>query len=154
MTDTNKLAQYVANWQDERNSAALYRALSELEPNPQLKSVYHRLGEAEERHSCFWEAKLRAARHPLPPFRLTGAPSSCSPDAGARPSCCPTSSPSSSLIVTSMTGSPKPKPAVCRSKNTPMPVSCRPSPVGRAQDWKAVALRNSKAATAPSGGLR
>ena len=71
MTDTNKLAQYVANWQDERNGAALYRALSELEPNPQLKSVYHRLGEAEERHSCFWEAKLRAARHPLPPFRLT-----------------------------------------------------------------------------------
>ena len=62
MTDTNKLAQYVANWQDERNGAALYRALSELEPNPQLKSVYHRLGEAEERHSCFWEAKLRAAR--------------------------------------------------------------------------------------------
>ena len=71
MTDTNKLAQYVANWQDERNGAALYRALSELEPNPQLKSVYHRLGEAEERHSCFWEAKLRTARHPLPPFRLT-----------------------------------------------------------------------------------
>ena len=71
MTDTNKLAQYVANWQDERNGAALYRALFELEPNPQLKSVYHRLGEAEERHSCFWEAKLRTARHPLPPFRLT-----------------------------------------------------------------------------------
>ena len=70
MTDTNKLAQYVANWQDERNGAALYRALSELETNPQLKSVYHRLGEAEERHSCFWEAKLRTARHPLPPFRL------------------------------------------------------------------------------------
>jgi len=71
MTDTNKLAQYVANWQDERNGAALYRALAELEPNPQLKSVYHRLGEAEERHSCFWEAKLRAARQSLPPFRLT-----------------------------------------------------------------------------------
>ena len=70
MTDTNKLAQYVANWQDERNGAALYRALFELEPNPQLKSVYHRLAEAEERHSCFWEAKLRTARHPLPPFRL------------------------------------------------------------------------------------
>ena len=71
MTDTNKLAQYVANCQDERNGAALYRALAELEPNPQLKSVYHRLGEAEERHSCFWEAKLRAAGQSLPPFRLT-----------------------------------------------------------------------------------
>ena len=71
MTDTNKMAQYVANWQDERNGAALYRAISELEKNPQLKKVYQRLGEAEERHSCFWEAKLRAARQPLPPFRLT-----------------------------------------------------------------------------------
>src|SRR3989442_11660673 len=70
MTDTNKLAQYVANWQDERNGAALYRAISELEKNPQLKKVYQRLGEAEERHSCFWEAKLRATTQPLPPFRL------------------------------------------------------------------------------------
>ena len=59
MTDTNKVAQYVANWQDERNGAALYRAISEVEQNPQLKSVYQRLAEAEERHSGFWEAKLR-----------------------------------------------------------------------------------------------
>ena len=46
MTDTNKMAQYVANWQDERNGAALYRAISEVEKNPQLKSVYQRLAEA------------------------------------------------------------------------------------------------------------
>jgi vacuolar iron transporter family protein len=70
MKNTNKLAQYVANWQDERNGAALYRAISELEKNPQLKKVYQRLAEAEERHSCFWEAKLRAAMQPLPPFEL------------------------------------------------------------------------------------
>jgi len=70
MTDTNRTARYVANWQDERNSAALYRAIAEVEQNPQLKSVYQRLGEAEERHSSFWEAKLRAAGQPLPPFRL------------------------------------------------------------------------------------
>ncbi|MCI0391832.1 MAG: VIT1/CCC1 family protein [Acidobacteria bacterium] len=70
MTDINKTAQYVANWQDERNGAALYSAISEVEQNPQLKSVYQRLAEAEERHSCFWEAKLRAGRQPLPPFRL------------------------------------------------------------------------------------
>jgi len=60
----------VSDWQDERNGAALYRAISELEKNPQLKSVYQRLAEAEESHSCFWEAKLRAARQPLPPFKL------------------------------------------------------------------------------------
>jgi VIT1/CCC1 family predicted Fe2+/Mn2+ transporter len=70
MTDLNKLAQYVANWQDERNSAALYRAISEVEQNLQLKSVYRRLSEAEERHSNFWEAKIRAVNHSLPTFRL------------------------------------------------------------------------------------
>src|SRR5215510_9856560 len=70
MTDTNRTDRYVANLQDERNSAALYRAIAEVEQNPQLKSVYQRLGDAEERHSGFWEAKLGAAGHPLPPFRV------------------------------------------------------------------------------------
>jgi vacuolar iron transporter family protein len=60
----------VTNWQDERNSAALYHAISEVEKSPQLKSVYRRLGEAEERHSCFWEAKLRSAGQSPPAFRL------------------------------------------------------------------------------------
>src|SRR4029453_8519717 len=60
-------------WPTGRTNATappLYRAIAEVEKNPQLKSVYQRLGEAEERHSRFWEAKLRAARQPLPPFRL------------------------------------------------------------------------------------
>src|SRR5882672_10124367 len=70
MTDPHNTAEYMANLQDERNSAALYRAIAEVEQNPQLKSVYQRLGETEERHSYFWEAKLRAAGQPLPPFRL------------------------------------------------------------------------------------
>src|SRR2546426_7026236 len=74
MADTNTMAQYVANWQDERNGAALYRAISEHETNPQLKKVYQLLGDAVERHSCFWEAKLRATRQPLPPFRLNWRP--------------------------------------------------------------------------------
>src|SRR5262249_55787713 len=69
MTDTNKTAQYRANWQDERNSAALYRAIAEVERNPQLKSVYQRLGETEERHSYFWEPNRGAPGHPLPPSR-------------------------------------------------------------------------------------
>src|SRR5262245_24776112 len=70
MTDHHKAADYAANLQDERNSAALYRAIAEVEPNPQLKSVYQRLAETEERHSYFWEAKLRAAGEPIPQFRL------------------------------------------------------------------------------------
>ena len=71
MIDTNRTTRYVTIWQDERNSAALHRAISEFEQNPQLKSVYQRLVEAEKRHSCFWEAKLRSAGQPLPPFRLS-----------------------------------------------------------------------------------
>ena len=70
MPDINKVAQYVANWRDERNGAALYRAISEAEKNPRLKDIYHRLAEAEERHSCFWEAKIRAIKQPLPAFKL------------------------------------------------------------------------------------
>jgi VIT1/CCC1 family predicted Fe2+/Mn2+ transporter len=68
--DTNKVAQYLTNWQDELNGAALYHAIAEAELSPHLKSIYQRLRQAEERHSCFWEAKLRAARQPLPPFSL------------------------------------------------------------------------------------
>ena len=64
MTDP-QAAQYKANLQDERNSAALYRAIAEAETNPQLKGVYRRLGETEERHSYFWEVKLRAAGRPI-----------------------------------------------------------------------------------------
>lgn len=70
LSKDNKVARYVANWQDERNSAALYSAISEVEANPQLKIVYERLAEAEERHSRFWQEKLRSLGYPLPPFRL------------------------------------------------------------------------------------
>jgi len=70
MTETNKLAQYMANWQDERNSAALYHAISEVEENPRLSGVYRRLGEAEERHSAFWESKILSAGHTPPTFKL------------------------------------------------------------------------------------
>jgi len=70
MTDASKVAQYQTNWQDELNGAVLYRALSEIEQRLPLKEVYRRLAEAEERHSCFWEAKLRATKHHVPAFKL------------------------------------------------------------------------------------
>jgi VIT1/CCC1 family predicted Fe2+/Mn2+ transporter len=62
MADPNveKIARYQDNWQDERNSAALYRALSAIEENPQLKEIYRRMAEAEEKHSNFWEVKIRS----------------------------------------------------------------------------------------------
>jgi hypothetical protein len=53
--------RYLANWRDEIDSAALYRALADLESDPRLADVYRRLAAAEERHAGFWEEKLRAA---------------------------------------------------------------------------------------------
>lgn len=57
---------YKASYQDEVDSAALYRALAEAEEQPQLARVYEQLAEAEERHVRFWEEKLRAAGEIIP----------------------------------------------------------------------------------------
>jgi VIT1/CCC1 family predicted Fe2+/Mn2+ transporter len=57
------------NWQDEIDSAALYRALSDLESDPRLADVYGRLAAAEERHAGFWEERLRARGAPVPKRR-------------------------------------------------------------------------------------
>lgn len=61
---------YLASWQDEIDSAALYRALSETEENPELSRVYARLAEVEEEHATFWEEKLREAGQEIPPRRV------------------------------------------------------------------------------------
>jgi VIT1/CCC1 family predicted Fe2+/Mn2+ transporter len=55
--------------QDERDSAALYRALAEREPSPQLAEVYRRLADAEAHHAARWAARLRAAGAAVPPER-------------------------------------------------------------------------------------
>jgi VIT1/CCC1 family predicted Fe2+/Mn2+ transporter len=62
----NNARRYRENWEDERNGAALYFKLSEVEKNPQLKEIYRRMGEAEERHSVFWEAKMRRSGQAVP----------------------------------------------------------------------------------------
>lgn len=61
---------YLASWQDEIDSAALYRALSETEENPELSRVYARLAEVEEEHATFWEEMLREAGQEIPPRRV------------------------------------------------------------------------------------
>lgn len=55
---------------DERNSAALYRALAEVEKNPKIAEVYRRLATTEEGHAATWEEKLKAAKSPIPEFKL------------------------------------------------------------------------------------
>ncbi|GIX49448.1 MAG: hypothetical protein KatS3mg131_3659 [Candidatus Tectimicrobiota bacterium] len=69
MVQPSDLARYRANLQDEIDSAALYRALAEVESHPQLAEVYRRLAAVEERHARFWEQKLREAGQPTPPWR-------------------------------------------------------------------------------------
>jgi VIT1/CCC1 family predicted Fe2+/Mn2+ transporter len=59
--------RYRSNWQDEINSAALYRALSTAESQPQLAEVYRRLAATEEAHAQFWEDQLRAEAQAVPP---------------------------------------------------------------------------------------
>lgn len=59
--------RWYSHLQDERNSAALYRALAEAESHPRLAEVYRRLAAMEERHARFWERKLAQAGGSLPP---------------------------------------------------------------------------------------
>jgi VIT1/CCC1 family predicted Fe2+/Mn2+ transporter len=59
------IARYRDNWQDEIDSATLYRTLAEVEENPQLAGIYLRLALVEERHARFWEQKLREAGQPV-----------------------------------------------------------------------------------------
>ena len=63
--------QYLENLTDERNSAALYRALAEVEKNSQIAEVYRRLAATEEAHAATWAEKLKAANAAGPPARLT-----------------------------------------------------------------------------------
>lgn len=61
--------RYLENWQDEVDSAALYRTLSDIEPDRRVAEVYRRLAATEERHAGFWEERLRAAGARVPERR-------------------------------------------------------------------------------------
>ena len=52
-------ARYRENLQGEVDSASLYRALAEAEPDPKIKEVYQRLASVEEAHAEFWRRRLR-----------------------------------------------------------------------------------------------
>jgi vacuolar iron transporter family protein len=73
MSQPSDKSRYTANIQGEIDSAALYRAVSEAEPNPQLKQVYVKLAAVEEEHAAFWGRQLekigQAAPQLQPSFR-------------------------------------------------------------------------------------
>jgi vacuolar iron transporter family protein len=51
--------RYRDNLRAEADSSALYRALSQSEPNPQLAKVYARLADVEDAHAELWRNHLR-----------------------------------------------------------------------------------------------
>ncbi|MBI3287083.1 MAG: VIT1/CCC1 transporter family protein [Chloroflexi bacterium] len=65
----NETDQWVTNLRRELNGAALYRALADAEPNPNLAEVYRRLSTIERRHAETWAERLRQAKVHLPEFR-------------------------------------------------------------------------------------
>ena len=58
MSDDGSVARYRSNLQGEVDSAALYRAMAEAEPDPRLGEVYRRLAAVEEAHAEFWRKEL------------------------------------------------------------------------------------------------
>jgi VIT1/CCC1 family predicted Fe2+/Mn2+ transporter len=69
MTDTGSVARYRTNLRGEVDSAGLYRALAEAEPDPRLKEVYARLAAVEEAHAEFWRKELARVGAKVGPMR-------------------------------------------------------------------------------------
>ncbi len=69
MADEKDIKRYLANLDDERNSAALYRAVAEHEQNSQIAEVYVRLAKTEDKHAGAWARRLTEAGAEVPPFR-------------------------------------------------------------------------------------
>ncbi len=66
MSRDQEQTRYLENWQDEIESAFLYRALAKAEPQPALAEVYRRLAATEETHAQFWQEKLLQTGFPIP----------------------------------------------------------------------------------------
>jgi vacuolar iron transporter family protein len=69
MTSAADIRRYLANLEDERNSAALYTVVAETIKNPQLAEFYKRLAASEKHHAHVWTEQLKAAGAPVPAFQ-------------------------------------------------------------------------------------
>jgi vacuolar iron transporter family protein len=58
---TDEIARYRANLQGEVDGSAMYRAMAELESQPQRAEIYRRLAAVEESHAGFWRKQLEQA---------------------------------------------------------------------------------------------
>jgi hypothetical protein len=69
MADQKDIDRYLANLSDERNSAAMYKALAEAEENPKLAQVDQKLSDTEQGHAEAWAERLQTAGARVLPFR-------------------------------------------------------------------------------------
>ena len=70
MADKSDERRYAANLQGERDSAALYRTLAEVEKNPQLAEIYAKLAAVEDSHAEFWKKRLVRLGASIPDLRM------------------------------------------------------------------------------------
>lgn len=62
--DNTTLARFIANYQSEREGAALYREMAAHEPHAELAELYVRLARVEETHAEFWRRRIVTALQP------------------------------------------------------------------------------------------
>jgi VIT1/CCC1 family predicted Fe2+/Mn2+ transporter len=61
MPAVSDIERFVANRQDEVDSASQYHAMAASEPDPDVAKIYRELAAVEEKHAAFWEDQLRKA---------------------------------------------------------------------------------------------
>jgi len=69
--ESDDLARYRANWQEEIDSAARYLAMAEAESDAGRAQVYRDLAAMEDKHAGFWEKRLTQAGVAVGPRRLS-----------------------------------------------------------------------------------
>jgi VIT1/CCC1 family predicted Fe2+/Mn2+ transporter len=70
MKKNDDITRYRANFQDEIESAALYRVIAKAEKQPQLARVYLKMAEIEEEHAAFWVDKIVEGGAPEPDRKI------------------------------------------------------------------------------------
>jgi len=69
MAEDATARRYRASFQDEVDSATVYRAIADAESSPELAEVYRNLADAETRHADFWAERMEEAGVDVPPRR-------------------------------------------------------------------------------------
>src|SRR4051812_27573065 len=69
MASREEIDRYRANLQGEIDGAAMYRAMAELEAQPQRAEIFRRLAATEASHAGFWQQRLADAGAAAPAAR-------------------------------------------------------------------------------------